>query len=248
MPKNKREGINLFRSLLVGLALLVVNLPVAAQSPGSNTLWLPVVVRSNTNPVHTGIATYYYATGDGSCMFGASPSDLMVAAMNEVEYNNSAYCGAYVEVQGPKGTVTVRIVDRCPGCGAGHLDLSQEAFAAIANLSQGVVPISWRVVSPELSGPISYHFKDGSNQWWTAIQIRNHRNPIAKLEYLNGGSVWVSIPRTSYNYFVQDSPDMGPGPYSLRVTDSYGNQLSDNGIPLVPNGTVNGTGQFPPGP
>ena len=233
--------------LLLGLALAAGFTPAAAQSGGGNSLWLPVVMLADTNPLHSGIATYYDATGDGACTFGKSPNDLMVAAMNAAEFDNAAYCGAYIQVHGPKGTVTVRIVDLCPGCNAGHLDLSREAFAAIADLPQGVVPITWQVVSPALSGPIVYHFKDGSNQWWTAIQIRNHRNPIAKLEYWNGGQ-WVSIPRTPYNYFVQDTPDMGPGPYNLRVTDSYGNMLSDSGIPLLNNANANGSGQFPPGP
>ena len=168
--------------------------------------------------------------------------------MNADEYDNAAVCGAYVHVIGPKGAATVRIVDLCPECKAGHLDLSQEAFGQIADLPQGRVSITWQVVSPALSGPIAYHFKDGSNQWWTAVQIRNHRNPIARLEYFTTGGQWVSVPRTSYNYFVQTNPGMGPGPYTFRVTDSYGNVLIDSGIPHIENGTVNGSNQFPPGP
>jgi expansin (peptidoglycan-binding protein) len=109
------------------------------------------------------------------------------------------------------------------------------------------VDITWQVISPALAGPIAYHFKDGSNQWWTAVQIRNHRNPIARLEY-RAGSAWVEVPRTDYNYFVQTNPGMGPGPYQFRVTDRYGNILTDTGIAHVENGTVPGTGQFPPGP
>lgn len=220
---------------------------VHSQGAGPSTLWLPAVLKANTNPVHQGIATYYAATGAGACSFDPSPGDLLVAAMNAVEYDNAATCGTYVYVAGPRGAVTVRIVDLCPECQAGHLDLSQEAFGQIADLPQGRVAITWQVVSPALSGPITYHFKDGSNQWWTAVQIRNHRNPIAKLEYYAGGG-WVSVPRTSYNYFVQTNPGMGPGPYTFRVTDSYGRVLTDTGIVHVENGTVAGAGQFPAGP
>ncbi len=239
--------------LLILLALLSwpAFVPASGQARGSQSVWLPMVQRpprANSNPIHQGIATYYYATGDGACMFGPSPQDLMVAAMNAEEYENAAVCGAYVHVTGPKGEVTVRIVDLCPECKAGHLDLSQEAFARIADLPQGRVPITWQVVSPDLAGPIAYHFKDGSNQWWTAVQVRNHRNPIAKLEYLQSGGGWVAVARTSYNYFVQTNPGMGPGPYTLRVTDSYGNVLVDTGIPHVENGSVNGAAQFPSGP
>lgn len=221
--------------------------PVHSQTGDSDTKWLPMVTKANTNPIHHGIATYYYATGAGACMFDPSPSDLQVAAMNAEEYDNAAMCGAYVNVIGPQGAVTVRIVDRCPECHAGHLDLSQEAFAQIADLPQGRVSITWQVVSPELVGPIAYHYKDGSNQWWTAVQIRNHRNPVSRLEYQTGGQ-WINVPRTSYNYFVQANPGMGPGPYTFRVTDSYGNVLIDGGIPHLENGTISGAGQFPLGP
>lgn len=222
---------------------------VTCQLETSCTLWLPVVLQQKAaaNPVHQGIATYYDATGAGACSFDPSPDDLMVTAMNAEEYDHSNVCGEYVQVIGPKGTVTVRIVDLCPGCLAGHLDLSKEAFAQIADLSQGRVGITWQLVSPDIAGPIAYHFKDGSNQWWTAVQVRNHRNPIAKFEYLKDNQ-WVSVPRTAYNYFVQTSPGMGPGPYTFRVTDYYGNTLVDSGIPHVENGTINGAAQFPFGP
>jgi len=233
--------------LLAGLALLPAT-PAAGRPAGVYTAWLPLVARAGSNPVHQGIATYYTATGDGACLFGPSPGDLFVSAMNAEEYDNAAVCGAYVRVTGPKGEVTVRIVDLCPECLAGHLDLSQQAFGQVADLPLGRVPITWQVISPALAGPIAYHFKDGSNQWWTAVQIRHHRNPIARLEYQTPGGQWVTVPRTSYNYFVQTTPGMGPGPYQFRVTDAYGNVLTDSGIPHVENGTVNGAGQFPAGP
>lgn len=239
-------------ALLALLAFLFVKgaVPAKARASGSPTVWLPVMLRvpAKANPIHQGIATYYDATGAGACSFDPTPNDLMVAAMNNDEYDNASVCGEYLKVTGPKGTITIRIVDLCPECKAGHLDLSQEAFASIADLPQGIVPITWQVISPALSGPIAYHFKDGSNQWWTAVQVRNHRNPIARFEYRNSSGQWVAVPRTSYNYFVQTNPGMGTGPYTFRVTDLYGNVLVDSGIRHVENGTVNGAAQFPPGP
>ncbi len=224
--------------------------PVAAPQQTTlytGTVWMPLVTRTNPNPVHQGIATYYDATGEGACSFDASPGDMMVTAMNAEEYDNASVCGSYLRVVGAKGAVTVRVVDLCPECKAGHLDLSQEAFAIIDDIPLGRVNITWQVVAgpQSQSSPIAYHFKDGSNQWWTAVQVRNHRTPIAKFEYLNGDGQWVNVGRTSYNYFVQTNPGMGPGPYTFRVTDKYGNQLVDTGIPHVENGTVNGAKQFP---
>ena len=195
-----------------------------------------------------GIATYYDADGSGACLFGPSPEDLMIAAMNADEYGNATACGTFVSLTGPKGAITVRIVDLCPECGAGHLDLSLEAFSLIAEPVQGRVPITWQVISPDLAGPVAYHFKEGSNQWWTAVQVRNHRNPVAALEYLTEHGQWKKVQRTRYNYFVQTKPGMGPGPYAFRVTDIYGNVLTDYGISHIKSGTIKGSNQFPPGP
>lgn len=238
--------------LLLGLFALSFLATFAVPGARSQTLtpkiYLPMVFRGQVNPIHEGTATWYYATGDGACTFGPSPGDLMVAAMNHVEFGNADYCGAYLYVTGPEGSVVVRVVDLCPDdiCTAGHLDLSQQAFDAIANLSAGYIPITWQVISPDINGPIAYYFDLYSNPWWTAVQIRNHRNPIASLEYWNG-STWVNLERKPWNVFVREDGE-NHGPYLFRVTDVYGNVLLDSGIPHVPGGTINGAGQFPYGP
>jgi expansin (peptidoglycan-binding protein) len=218
----------------------------AGDSMASSTVvYLPLIQRSSPEVFHTGEGTYYDATGAGNCSFDPSPQDLMVAAMNHTDYAQAALCGAYVEVTGPKGTATVKIVDRCPECATGDIDLSKQAFALIADLVAGRVPIRWRIVGPDLQGPIVYRFKEGSNPYWTAVQIRNHRNPIASLEYRISGGTFKSIPRTDYNYFVEDQ-GMGAGPYTFRVTDIYGHVLQDSDIPFVEGGEIPGSAQFPP--
>src|SRR4051812_30071915 len=77
---------------------------------------------SAQRPDETGQGTYYDATGAGNCSFDATPNDLMVAAINHVDYGTAQWCGACLEVTGPNGTVTVRVVDQCPGCAKGDLD------------------------------------------------------------------------------------------------------------------------------
>lgn len=93
----------------------------------------------------SGQATYYNADGTGACGFKATPNDLDVAAMNGSQYKKSL-CGQCVLVTGPNGTVKVRIVDLCPGCAQGGLDLSKQSFAAIAPLSAGRIKIKWHFV------------------------------------------------------------------------------------------------------
>lgn len=190
-----------------------------------------------------GEATYYDADGSGNCSFDPSPGDLMVAAMNDAEYAGSAVCGACVHVQGPDGEVTVRIVDRCPECARGDLDLSPQAFDRIAPRLRGRVPVSWRYVACAVQGPVRYRFKEGSSQWWTAVQVRNHQHAIAKLEVERAGA-FVAVERLDYDYFV-DPSGMGPGPYTFRLTDVHGGQLVDRGIALRVAAEVSGAAQLP---
>ena len=194
-------------------------------------------------PAETGDGTYYDADGTGNCSFDKS-SDFLVAAMNAPDYGDAVWCGACVDVAGPNGDVVVRIVDQCPGCAKGSLDLSETAFAMIAPVSAGRVAITWHEVDCPVTGPISYEFQTGSSQFYTAVQLRNARYPIAKLESIGSGGSATEIARVDYNYFVATS-GLGPGPYHLRVTDQRGHVLDDTGIALVAGGASAGAAQFP---
>ncbi len=193
---------------------------------------------------HSGEATYYDADGSGNCSFDAS-ADRMIAAINDADYAGSAACGACVEVTGPDGVIDVRIVDRCPGCAAGDLDLSPEAFKMIAAIELGRVDISWHYVPCEVEGPLAYRFKEGSSQWWTALQVRNHRHAIASLDYsVDGGTTLIPIQRENYNYFV--APEgVGAEPFDLRVTDVYGQVVIDEGLVVGDGIVVEGAANTP---
>jgi expansin (peptidoglycan-binding protein) len=191
---------------------------------------------------YRGRATFYAATGAGNCSYEAS-RDLMVGAMNQADYDNSQSCGAYLAVTGPSGKqITIKVVDRCPECPPGAIDLSRQAFTQLAPASTGQIAITWRLLSPALSTPVSYRYKSGSSQYWCGIQVRGHRNPVAKLE-LRTGSGWTRIPRQDYNYFVSASGAGCGG--TIRITDIYGHRLTDTGIAIRPGTSQRGHAQFP---
>ena len=233
------------RRIVAALALVVAI--TACSNSGSDDAGgsHSVTAKScNGEATHTGDATYYdFADGSGNCGFDPTPNDLMVGAMNQTDYAGSNACGSCAHLVGPEGEITIRIVDRCPECKPGDIDLSPDAFAKIAAIEKGRVDISWRYVPCSVSGPIRYRFKEGSNQWWTALQIRNHRAAIASLE-MDKGNGFQQVPRETYNYFV-DASGMGPGPYTFRVTDVYGHQLVDTQIPHKEAQEVPGAAQFP---
>ncbi|MFF6917037.1 expansin EXLX1 family cellulose-binding protein [Streptomyces sp. NPDC012466] len=204
----------------------------SAPRPASGTAPLAGRIRPGTS--YNGVATHYDAKdGDGACLYGPSP-DLMVAAMNHADYETSRACGAYILVRAASGaSVTVRVTNECPlPCAPGQLDLSKEAFAKLAGLSAGRIPVTWSLLSPGTAENLSIRYKTGSSSHWCGIQALGHRNPLARLE-VRTGSGWSRLTRTEYNYFL--SPDGTGCGGALRLTDIYGEQLTVDGIALRPD-------------
>lgn len=222
-------------SRAIALAILVLALSLglgsgaAAQDPTAS---------------RSGPATFFTPGALGNCLLPQGP-DRLIAALNTPDYRGAEMCGAYVRVSRPgRGSVVVQITDRCPECAAGHIDLSPRAFNRIAAPREGRVPVTWRLIRPARpSAPVRFRFKEGSSRWWTAIQVRRHRAPIRSLEVERGGR-FEALPREDYNYFVA-AGGLGPGPYTLRLTDVFGHRLVESGIPLRPARVVGGRGQFP---
>ncbi|MEV0736573.1 expansin EXLX1 family cellulose-binding protein [Streptomyces sp. NPDC050549] len=182
---------------------------------------------------YRGVATFYDADGSGACLYDPG-DDVLTGAMNTTDYESSKACGAYVLVHAAGGaTVTVRITNECPGdCAPGQIDLSAQAFAELASPSAGRIPITWNLVSPSTSDTISIRYKTGSSRYWCGIQAIGHRNPLARLEVLAGGT-WRQLPRASYNYFLSESGSGCGG--AIRLTDIYGEQLTVPALAVRPD-------------
>lgn len=199
--------------------------------------------RIRPGAAYHGVATAYAAgDGSGSCLFDPT-SDPMIAAMNVADYESAKACGDTILIHAATGaSITVRIVNECPApCAPGQIDLSQQAFAKLADLKVGRLAITWSLLSPGTTDDISIRYKTGSSRWWCGIQVIGHRNPVALLEVRVGGQ-WRQLPRTDYNYFI--SADGGGCGGQIRVTDIYGQQLVIGGLALSPNVTQPTTVQF----
>ncbi|KAL7097346.1 hypothetical protein ACP275_10G138900 [Erythranthe tilingii] len=102
-----------------------------------------------------GTATFYTSYVPSAC-YGNKDSGVMIAAASDPLWANGGICGKVFNVTctGPTNpvphpctgqSVVVKIVDHCPGCG-GTLDLSREAFAAIANPVAGIIKIEYNQI------------------------------------------------------------------------------------------------------
>ena len=63
------------------------------------------------------------------------------------------------------------VVDKCPGCGESGLDLFQDGFAALADISQGRIDVNWQWTPCGMSNPLQVHLKEGASQWWFSAQV-----------------------------------------------------------------------------
>ena len=179
-----------------------------------------------------GKATFYDSAGMGNCMFEA-PGDRLFVALGNAAYDAAAACGGYLDVTGPKGTVRVKVTDRCPECQPGHIDLSREAFTRIADPVRGIVPVTYRQVTDPPAKNLTFRVKEGASQYWFAVRVDNHGNPLRSVEAKAPGGSWRQTVRQDYNYWLVES-GLGPGPYAVRVTDVRGRRATATGIDMRP--------------
>ncbi|ETO60757.1 hypothetical protein F444_21093 [Phytophthora nicotianae P1976] len=131
---------------------------------------------------YSGEGTTYGLTdpSGGNCNFMAYPKAAVSSfvAINKVQWDDSMSCGrcAQVTCTDPQcagrsqESAIVYVVDQCPGCNDGDLDLSPNVFKAITGMEPSRVEISWEFVTCPTSGNIKYCLKEGSNAFWAAIQ------------------------------------------------------------------------------
>ena len=225
---------------VVVLVALAVGISQATAAPACASV---LTAGAGTGAQTSGEATHYElaAGGMGNCSYPSPPAGQLYVALSPAEYGAATACGSYLQVTGPDGSVTAEVVDQCPECQAGHIDLSEQAFARIAPLNAGLVPVSYHTVAdPPLPAPLSLLVKAGSSAYYLALLPINNGNPLASVAVRQGSGGWQELTRTTYGYWLASS-GAGPGPFTVRLTDSLGHQATANAITISP-GVVQATG------
>ena len=234
--------------VIVVMVALAVGISQATAAPACASVLMPGTGAAAVTGTAAGAQTSSEAThyelapgGMGNCSYPSPPAGQLYVALSPSEYGGSAACGSYLQVTGPDGSVTAEIVDQCPECQAGHIDLSEQAFAEIAPLSAGLVPVTYHtIVDPPLPASLSMLVKTGSSAYYLALLPINNGNPLASVAVSQGSGGWQELSRTTYGYWLA-SGGAGPGPFSVRLTDSLGHRATVHGITISP-GVVQSTG------
>ncbi|TVZ01905.1 hypothetical protein EAS64_31190 [Trebonia kvetii] len=196
------------RMLGGGIAAAVIALTAGLCVPGSpaGAATLPAVGSAS------GIATHYVLqSGGGNCSYPGPPANHMFVALSAAEYHGAAPCGSYLQVKGPHGSVRVEVIDQCPECKSGHIDLSEAAFAKLAPLRAGIIKVSYHTISnPPLPGPVGFLVKNGSSRYWLALVVMNTGNAIASVQLKTSAGHWLKLTHANWNAWIAQQ-GAGPG-------------------------------------
>ncbi|GAB1527654.1 hypothetical protein RhiTH_010842 [Rhizoctonia solani] len=219
----------------------------AASVASSVAAYTPVSGIYPLNASKSSIATTYGGNWPGGmCSFSDYPHvGLNGVALGGAQWFGAAGCGACIKITGASGSVTAMVNDQCPECNNNHLDLD-EAYAAKVDANfraKGIFDIKWEFVPCTVSGNLQFKNKEGTSQWYFAMQVRNSRLPIDTLEVsTNNGASWTKVNREPYNFFTAYS---GLGEVvDVRVTSTTGQQIIQKGIKVSSGSIVQGTQQF----
>ncbi|EGZ29139.1 hypothetical protein PHYSODRAFT_455491, partial [Phytophthora sojae] len=120
------------------------------------------------------------SSGNCNLMSANSIAPANYAALNQVQWNNLGNCGQCAQVScidsrctNPTASAIVQIVDRCPECKYGDLDLSPTVFKTITGSDPSRLKIRWQYVDCPNPDTLKICLKDGSNGYWTAVQPTN---------------------------------------------------------------------------
>ncbi|KAJ3341147.1 hypothetical protein HDU93_005556 [Gonapodya sp. JEL0774] len=123
-------------------------------TPAAQDATVPVTSSGGGNFDFSGRATYYNTrafgaggqttTGIGACGGQLWDSDYAVA-LNSPQYSQGGWCGQQICIQADGAAVTATVLDLCPECPWGALDLTPAAYQAVSGGSLGMIPsVRWR--------------------------------------------------------------------------------------------------------
>ncbi|KAI0156785.1 RlpA-like double-psi beta-barrel-protein domain-containing protein-containing protein [Xylariaceae sp. FL1272] len=112
---------------------------ILAFAAAGNALAAPTTTSSIANRSYTGDITYY-EPGLGAC--GETNTDSEdVVALSTADYDGN--CGKTITITKDGNTAQAKVVDKCPSCASGSIDVSSTVFTQLADLSVGRTTVSW---------------------------------------------------------------------------------------------------------
>ncbi|OWZ10096.1 hypothetical protein PHMEG_00017110 [Phytophthora megakarya] len=211
---------------------------------------MPVVALAGGDTYFTGDATSYTLgqVSAGNCNFMYDPGvDDNYAALNSEQWDSTLNCGRCAEVScadsrcsDTTSTQIVYIVDKCPECKEGDLDLSPSVFEALTDSDPSRYSIKWKFVDCPVSGNIEYCTKSGSSSSWLAVQPANFANGVASVKIANQD---VTMVDSCYYFLLNGGSNVDMSAVSIELTSVSGETITET-LSLTADECTEGTSNF----
>lgn len=116
---------------------------MAATLGGAATIDTRAPAADTALASYSGDMTFFYP-GLGACGQNNNNNDA-VAAVSPGVYASGGACGKTATIHYNGKSTTVKVVDLCPSCATGSIDVSPSAFQKLADLSAGRVHVTWEL-------------------------------------------------------------------------------------------------------
>jgi expansin len=159
----------------------------------------------------------------------------------------AGYCDACIWVTTGKGKSALLRVVTYGDTSPNSIDVSPEAYQ-ILNTGEYPRDMTWQFAECPASGPMTYEFQTGANQWWTSLWVRNARVPLSRVEVQSQNHPSFIELQRGGDGTLTDGGGFGMGKFSIRSTGVDNQQVVDTfdwPSPDIAGAFLVGKGNFP---
>ncbi|CAH0478942.1 unnamed protein product [Peronospora belbahrii] len=214
------------------------------------TVMMPVMAFAGGDEYFTGDGTSYTLgnVSAGNCNFMYDPGvGENYAALNDEQWESTRNCGRCAEVScddsrcsDTTSTVIVYIVDRCPECVKGDLDLSPTVFKQLTGRTPDRYRMKWKFAECPVTGNIEYCTKTGSSSSWLAVQPANFASGVASMKI---GNQDVTMVDSCYYFLLNAGMNINMAAVDIEITSVSGEVITET-LPLSADNCTCGTSNF----
>ncbi|TDH74388.1 uncharacterized protein CCR75_005086 [Bremia lactucae] len=211
---------------------------------------MPTVAFASANGFFKGEGTAYTLgnVSSGNCNFMYDPGvNGNYAALNNDQWDSTRNCGRCAQVScdddrcsDKTTTEVVYLLDRCPECKQGDLDLSPSVFKKLTGSDPSRYNIKWQFVDCPVKGNVQYCTKSGSSSSWLAIQPTNFANGVASFKIENQD---VTMVDSCYYYLLANGANVNMDAVNVEMTSISGETITDT-LKLEVDKCIEGTMNF----
>jgi len=118
------------------------------------------------------------------------------------------------------------------------------ALAGTADCNVWPRMMTWQFTKCTGTGSVQYQFQTAANIWWTSLWVRNQKVALAKVEVKSQNHPTFTALSWGTDGTLTDAQGFGAGPFSIRLTATDGQQLTDTFPSFNAGDLLTSTGQF----